>query len=235
MSVACCLQRDTMGDEVTPASGSSRGVAKPGERSDMAKGMCSVEGCGRPHHARGFCGRHCQQARARGDEMRPRAYLAGSTLDRVLAKTDRSGGPDACWPWTGCLSNGYGQLRIVTESTALAHRLAYMTLVGPIPEGLILDHTCHDPEVCHPEVASDCPHRRCMNPAHLRPATYRENLLRGGTITAANLSRTHCPQGHPYDGYNLSMRRDGARSCKACGRASAAKSAARRRAEGSAA
>lgn len=54
-------------------------------------------------------------------------------------KVDRTGGPDACWPWLRHLSTGgYGR-----QDKIAAHRMAYELLVGPIPEGLELDHLCH--------------------------------------------------------------------------------------------
>jgi hypothetical protein len=96
--------------------------------------------------------------------------------ERFWAKVDRRG-PDECWPWTGwCHWNGYGQYGVKGER--LAHRLAYEYEVGPIPEGLVLDHLCHtrDPSCADNE---KCPHRKCCNPAHHEPVTRRENIARG--------------------------------------------------------
>jgi hypothetical protein len=75
---------------------------------------------------------------------------------------------DGCWNWTGALSrNGYGRFGPQAGLTVGAHRFAYELLVGPIPEGLDLDHLCRN--------------RRCVNPAHLEPVGRSENLARGAT------------------------------------------------------
>lgn len=85
-------------------------------------------------------------------------------------------GPDECWPWTkGLNDNGYGSLAFRAKSM-LAHQVAYVLSVEPVPDGLELDHTCHDPDVCAP--GGDCPHRRCCNPAHLKPVTPSVNKRR---------------------------------------------------------
>lgn len=71
---------------------------------------------------------------------------------------------DGCWVWTASQNGtGYGALTIA-GARKLAHRLAYAHLVGPIPDGLDLDHLCRN--------------RMCVNPAHLEPVTRRENLRR---------------------------------------------------------
>jgi hypothetical protein len=125
---------------------------------------------------------------------------------RFWSKVEFSG---SCWLWTGTKSDtGYGNIYI-DGSKQLAHRVAYELLVGPIPEGLDLDHLCRI--------------RACVNPDHLEPVTRRENCLRGrrskllqrGTDT--NARKTHCPKGHPYDEANTSIR-GGRRHCRACHR-----------------
>jgi len=113
--------------------------------------------------------------------------------------------PGDCWPWTGyIMPNGYGKLTVQGRRSNLAHRLAYETFVGPIPAGLDLDHLCRV--------------RHCVNPDHLEPVTRSENLRRsplpnnGG---AFHRSKTHCPQGHPYDRENTRWYRN-ERTCKTC-------------------
>lgn len=82
---------------------------------------------------------------------------------RMAAKVRVSAG--GCWLWTGAIqTRGYGSTGIGGGRTGLAHRVAYVALVGPIPQGLTLDHLC--------EV------KRCVNPAHLEPVTAAENLRR---------------------------------------------------------
>lgn len=85
-----------------------------------------------------------------------------SIEDRFWAKVDKQEGDDPCWFWTACLSHaGYGRLGR-GKGVVLAHRFAYELLVGPIPEGMELDHR------------ASCA-KRCVNPAHLRPTTHKQN------------------------------------------------------------
>jgi hypothetical protein len=72
---------------------------------------------------------------------------------------------DTCWLWTGALqSRGYGSVGIGNHRTGLAHRVAYEALVGPIGDGLTIDHLCRV--------------KSCVNPAHLEPVTSAENIRR---------------------------------------------------------
>jgi hypothetical protein len=127
---------------------------------------------------------------------------------------------NGCWIWPGAQTmEGYGRIGWTGEAGKtwrLTHRAVYEALVGPIPEGHDMDHVCHDPRECQPERFADCPHHGCCNPAHLRPVTRRENLLRGGTISAERRATEQCPQGHPYDGENTLVSPQGQRQCKEC-------------------
>ena len=125
--------------------------------------------------------------------------------------------PSGCWTWAGSYSSvdGYGRL-----GGSSAHRSVYELLVGPIPPGLQLDHTCHNAALaegtCSPGV---CDHRRCVNPAHLEPVTNRVNGLRSGSFSAANAAKTHCVNGHPFDAantYTLDLPGQSRRCCRAC-------------------
>jgi hypothetical protein len=48
--------------------------------------------------------------------------------------------------------------------------------------------------------------------------THRENCLRGESLSAFNVQKTHCPQGHPYDETNTAYAKRGGRYCKTCRR-----------------
>lgn len=120
---------------------------------------------------------------------------------RFWAKVRRGQG---CWEWIGQKSrDGYGRYWLEGRHQQ-AHRIAYELLIGPIPAGLEIDHRCNN--------------RGCMNPAHMVPATHRENSLRSTAFVAVNLAKTHCPQGHPYDAANTGRTRTGGRYCRACRR-----------------
>jgi hypothetical protein len=114
---------------------------------------------------------------------------------------------DGCWVWLGALEHrGYGKFWLSGRHVA-AHRFAYETCVGPIPEGLCVDHLCGD--------------KRCVNPAHMETVTSRENTLRCGKAPASiNARKTACPKGHPYDEANtyFSPSSRGGRHCRACQR-----------------
>jgi hypothetical protein len=117
-----------------------------------------------------------------------------------------------CWEWTGSLNRkGYGRITIGSRTDgsrthAKVHRVAWELFRGPIPPGLQIDHRCRN--------------RRCFNPEHLRVATPRENNMAPGSesLTARFAARTHCTEGHPFSGDNLSLRAGGARKCLACQR-----------------
>lgn len=112
------------------------------------------------------------------------------------------GAPDECWLWQAYKTPaGYGQFGRNTP----AHRVAYELCVGPIPEGLDIDHLCrtHD----------------CQNPRHLEAVTRRENVLRGVGPTARNARATQCPQGHSYTDENILIIKNGKR-CRECDRQS---------------
>lgn len=91
-----------------------------------------------------------------------------------------------CWGWTAATRRyGYGLYRVGsrrdgTRRMVSAHVFSYTHLVGPVPDGLILDHCCHSEAVVKGECGggSECPHRRCVNPAHLEPVTHLQNQQR---------------------------------------------------------
>ena len=106
------------------------------------------------------------------------------------ARVDASGD---CWVWTGAKNRqGYGSQRLDGKRPG-AHRVVYEALVGPIPEGLELDHLCRNPS--------------CVNPDHLEPVTHQENMRRG-------LSRRVCVKGHAPNWYVGSR----SRVCRTCNR-----------------
>jgi hypothetical protein len=137
-----------------------------------------------------------------------------------------------CWLWTGRTRNGrYGDYQAKGRKV-LAHRYAYEQLVGPVPDGLELDHV----------KARGCTSTLCVNPAHLEPVTHLENMRRrtddrrvfcacGAQITPDNPRvrrkdgrycrecapdlRTHCRAGHEYTASNTYIY-DGRRTCRIC-------------------
>lgn len=137
---------------------------------------------------------------------------AGSFYEQIVFIGD-------CWEWAGERSeHGYGRIKR-NGVRQMAHRYVYERLVGPIPEGLELDHLCRN--------------RACVNPDHLEPVTRRENILRGEGFASRQARATHCPQGHEYAGENLryTTDKDGARRrvCRACNRERGRRYEARKR------
>ena len=113
-----------------------------------------------------------------------------------------------CWLWGDPQDHhGYGRV-YVAPRIVVAHRFVYEALVGPIPEGMELDHVR----------ARGCLHRNCVNPEHLEVVTRSQNVQRADLWQRAV---THCPQGHEYSGVNLYINPKGDRVCRACRRAKA--------------
>lgn len=100
--------------------------------------------------------------------------------ERFWSKVDKT--PD-CWLWTaGKDWDGYGIFARDGSRSCRAHRWSYEQAIGPIPEGLQIDHLCRV--------------RNCVRPDHLEAVTSRTNTLRGETRAAKNAIKTHCPYGH---------------------------------------
>ncbi|WP_326814076.1 HNH endonuclease signature motif containing protein [Streptomyces sp. NBC_01763] len=118
-------------------------------------------------------------------------------LDR---RTDRTGD---CWVWDGStIGRGYGNFRIGGQNF-LVHRSSYEIHHGPIPEGLMVLHSCDNPP--------------CANPDHLRVGTNADNMRdRSERGRHPSTAKTHCPKGHPYDEANTYRFPDNRRACRIC-------------------
>jgi hypothetical protein len=172
--------------------------------------------CGSPRfYARG----RCQTCYGRWRRQQKRAgsftllIVHGAPLTKLAERT--APGPKGCVLYTGYITGGgYGQIS-VNGTQKLAHRAVYELTVGPIPEGMELDHTCHNRDASCMG-GTTCLHRRCINVDHLEPVTGAENTRRGKSW-AINGTKTHCSNGHPYSEENTHWY-DGRRYCRPCNR-----------------
>ena len=97
--------------------------------------------------------------------------MAAETIEhRFWSKVCKT---EDCWTWkAACDPKGYGRF-FRGRGMALAHRVSWELAHGPIPEGMDIDHICHN--------------HGCVRPEHLRPATrqdnaqYRRGALNQGT------------------------------------------------------
>lgn len=141
-----------------------------------------------------------------------------STIDRFMTHVEKSA---SCWVWTAATDkDGYGRFyRDAKSPRHVAHRFAYEAMVGPIPDGLQIDHLCRNTS--------------CVNPAHLEPVTLDENVRRAWEVRErgtpaplrlclpdptspwANARKTHCKRGHEFTPENTILIPTG-RCCRTC-------------------
>lgn len=97
-------------------------------------------------------------------------FTAGLTPRRIEGFWAKVQKTDTCWNWTGNLNHlGYGRVWTTNRDRAdrrgvgpMAHRVSWELANGPIPDGLLIDHICHN--------------TACVNPDHLRPVNNKQNM-----------------------------------------------------------
>ncbi len=191
------------------------------EERERNRPPCAYEGCMMLARKLGWCETHYRRwQRHRRVDLLPTL----TSEERFWSKVDTNGPIPEYAPHLGCcyvwlagrfgisdkeiiLSAGEGYGCFYDEGRSqYAHRWIYERTVGPIPDGLRIDHLCRV--------------RFCVRTSHMEPVTDRVNLLRGVGPPAINAAKTHCKYGHPLSGDNLM--RTGAdgrgRKCRTCAR-----------------
>jgi len=111
-------------------------------------------------------------------------------MERILIE-------NGCWIWQSSLNDaGYAVMSVPVNGKCAprrVHKMLYEFINGPVEDGLCLDHLCRN--------------RNCINPKHLEPVTWRENILRGNSMSAIHARKTHCIRGHEFDGKWRNSRR----------------------------
>lgn len=126
-----------------------------------------------------------------------------SDTERFLAKTERH--PSGCLLWVGALvPGGYGHFWFEGKPQS-AHRVAHKLFIGPIPEGMQVNHTCDV--------------KLCVEPTHLYAGTQSDNqrdaVSRG---RHKETKKRACIRGHAFTPENTYVRPDGRRRCRECQR-----------------
>jgi hypothetical protein len=136
---------------------------------------CSFDGCENPVNSQGLCQAHIHQ-RNKGQALRQitkKKRPSEGALEFFMRHINPSA--SGCWMWTGPAQRGYPQLRTKGAPWGRrANRAALFFFVGPPPSNRhFAIHSCDTP--------------MCVNPAHLRWGTPKENT--GDAISRDRISR----------------------------------------------
>lgn len=128
--------------------------------------------------------------------------------DAILAKLHSKSqlAESGCREWTGHQNRwGYGETTW-RNRVWMVTRLAYAAQFGPFDPALEVCHTCDNPA--------------CFEFSHLWLGTHKENIHDSiAKGRHAHTAATHCKRGHPLEGANLYVSKNGLRNCKVCARA----------------
>lgn len=122
--------------------------------------------------------------------------------DRFWPKVNKT---ESCWLWTGAKDpNGYGRINPGGRfgGAALAHRISWELLRGPIPDGLVIDHLCRVPA--------------CVNPDHMETVPMRVNSMRGQHPKYVAHKTGVCLRGHAFDVVGVRLYANGRKGCRQC-------------------
>lgn len=161
---------------------------------DRSAGTCSVDQCGRKHYAKGLCSSHWKQ-QFRGEEVRTLSGIAVPFKDLLWSRINQT---DTCWLWTGPLTDkNYGYFQQDYQFW-YAHRYMYTRFIGPIPEGIEIDHICWV--------------TNCVNPEHLRLANRtQQNEYRQGPQkhSKTGVRNVHIKRGNTYRKFAVEVGHNG--------------------------
>lgn len=119
----------------------------------MTRQICKIENCNRPVHGHDFCSLHYMRWSRHGDPLAGTTQR-GAVTEFIQQAINYAGNDCLIWPYTK--SKGYGQYKYSN-----AHRFVCRTIHGEPPIGTQAAHSCGN--------------KLCVNPAHLRWATPKEN------------------------------------------------------------
>lgn len=159
----------------------------------MTKKRCGIAGCEKPHLARGMCGMHYRRWRLYGDCSVRHLIYDPDVKVRLDHYSEQRG---ACREWVGArFESGYGLIRLEGR-TRRAHRVSYESVYGPIPDGLMVRHTCDNPP--------------CINPEHLILGTAKDNMT--DAVTRGRISHGEGHAWHKVTAKQVAEIRDQARA-----------------------